>query len=95
MSASAIVAAASAQDTVAVITAFSHSIGPPLGFIIIATGFATTLIPILLALCYFSTSQSRRRPIFILNVVSILLGIGLAVWSDYVEVRSAVSVIVV
>lgn len=35
--------------------------------------FLTLLLPLFIALFYFSTPQSRRRPIFVLNVVVIIL----------------------
>lgn len=55
--------------------------------ILVVTAFGAILIPILIALFYFSTPSSRREVIFILNVASILVGIGVAMWMNYSLVR--------
>ncbi|KAG2126093.1 hypothetical protein BD769DRAFT_1462803 [Suillus cothurnatus] len=48
-------------------------IQPSLNSIMIGHTFTVILIPLIFALFYFSTPLSRRRPIFILNVVAIIL----------------------
>lgn len=48
--------------------------------------FLTLLFPLLIALFFFSTPQSRRRPIFILNVVAIALAITAGVLLDALAV---------
>lgn len=39
----------------------------------IGHSFLALLIPLVIALFYFSTPQSRRRPLFILNLIAIFL----------------------
>jgi hypothetical protein len=58
-----------------IIEAYAKGIKPPVAFIMIGTVFSSMLIPLLMALIYFSTSHSRRQPIFILNVLAIVLGL--------------------
>jgi len=64
-----------------VIQAFAHSIRPAFPFLLIAAMFSAVLIPLLLMLFALSTSRSRRQPIFILNICTIVLGLILgALW---------------
>ena len=54
----------------------------------VGTVFPTVLLVMLVALCYLSTSATRRRPIFILNILDLLLGMGTGIWNDYIEVSA-------
>lgn len=60
---------------VPIIEAYTQGIRPALAFILIPTVFGSMLLPLLIMLFALSTPQSRRKPIFILNVVSVALGI--------------------
>ncbi|KAI0061443.1 hypothetical protein BV25DRAFT_757465 [Artomyces pyxidatus] len=62
-------------------------VDPALNFLLIATSMGAVLFSMLLALLFFSTSSMARRPVFILNFVSVLLGIAGAVVSVYREIR--------
>lgn len=75
------------EITMDIIQAYAVAIRPSITFIVLQTVFTSMLIPILIALFLFSTHQLRRCPIFILNVLSLLLAIGLGIWNNYVEVR--------
>ncbi|KAF8638222.1 hypothetical protein AX17_002371 [Amanita inopinata Kibby_2008] len=46
--------------------------------LIVACVWSAMLVPLLVALFLFSTKRMRRRPIFVANVLSISLGLGLA-----------------
>lgn len=61
-----------------------------LNLLLITTACASTLVPISAVLFYFSTSRTRRRPVFILNVVLILLGLGLGLVNMFLQVRPGV-----
>ncbi|GJE92697.1 hypothetical protein PsYK624_088530 [Phanerochaete sordida] len=67
----------------AIIEAFATAIRTPMTFVIITMVFGSMLVPILVTLLWISTSTDRGQPIFILNVASILVGIGIATWSSY------------
>lgn len=69
-----------------IIGAFAKAIRAPINFVLIVTIFAAMLIPILVVLFWFSTPTSRKQPLFVLNVASILMGIGIAIWGIYVDV---------
>ncbi|EKM48944.1 uncharacterized protein PHACADRAFT_61475, partial [Phanerochaete carnosa HHB-10118-sp] len=66
------------------IEAFAEAIWPAINYVIIITIFASMLVPVLITLLWFSTPTTRRRPISILNVASILVGIGVATFGDYI-----------
>lgn len=55
--------------------------------LLIAHSFSIILVVLLAALLYFSTSRSRRRPIFLLNVFTILLALAVGGLIDYQTVR--------
>lgn len=48
--------------------------------------FLVLLIPLLAALFYFSTPFSRRQPIFILNVIAVILALTAGVAADVMNV---------
>ncbi|KAI0691628.1 hypothetical protein C8Q76DRAFT_634448 [Earliella scabrosa] len=58
-----------------------------LNLLLITTACASTLVPISAVLFYFSTSRTRRRPVFILNVVLILLGLGLGLVNMFLQMQ--------
>ncbi|KAJ7114284.1 hypothetical protein C8R44DRAFT_881147 [Mycena epipterygia] len=58
-----------------IIEAYAEGIRPAFAFILILAIFGTLLVPLLFLLLALSTPDMRRRPIFILNVVSVSLGI--------------------
>src|SRR6266550_4268629 len=60
---------------------------PSMNMMLLATAWSATLLPLLFALFFFSTKALRRKPVFIFNVISILLGIGLGVMDTYYLVR--------
>ncbi|EKM48131.1 uncharacterized protein PHACADRAFT_155296 [Phanerochaete carnosa HHB-10118-sp] len=65
------------------IEAFAEAIRPAINYALLFTIFASMLIPILITLLWFSTPTTRRQPIFILNVASILVGIGIAMFDSH------------
>ncbi|KAG1730415.1 uncharacterized protein EDB91DRAFT_1059488 [Suillus paluster] len=66
-------------------------IQPSLNSIMIGHTFTVVLIPLIIALFYFSTPLSRRRPIFILNVVAIILAFTAGVMIDSLAIHSVLS----
>ncbi|KAH0836877.1 hypothetical protein J3R83DRAFT_8672 [Lanmaoa asiatica] len=66
-------------------------IHPSLNSIVIGHTFLTLLLPLVIALFYFSTPQSRRRPIFILNVVAIIFAFVGGVMIDATQIHSLLS----
>ncbi|KAF7346672.1 hypothetical protein MSAN_01804800 [Mycena sanguinolenta] len=54
----------------------------------IGATMGSALVTMLLALFFFSTPALRCKPVFILNVMSLLLGIGYAMLQVYQEFRS-------
>lgn len=48
--------------------------------------FLVLLVPLLVALFYYSTPYSRRKPIFILNVLAIILAFAAGVFADALNV---------
>jgi len=53
--------------------------------------FLTLLLPLSIALFYFSTPQSRRRPIFVLNVIVIILAFASGTMIDAFAIHSMLS----
>lgn len=53
--------------------------------------FTVILIPLIFALFYFSTPLSRRRPIFILNVIAIVLAFTAGIMIDSLAIHSMLS----
>ncbi|KAK2467153.1 hypothetical protein APHAL10511_000702 [Amanita phalloides] len=62
----------SPTDTVALVAA-------ALNVMLLVTMWSAMLVPLLFALFFFSTRSLRRKPVFFLNVLSILLGLGIGV----------------
>ena len=59
--------------------------------LLIAHSFTILLIALLVALLYFSTKRTRRQPIFLLNVFTILLALSVGGLIDYQTVREHLS----
>lgn len=68
--------------------AYIAAIRPSLNLLMIGTVWTAVLVPIAIALLLFSTSELRRKPIFIFNLIAILLGIAEGVLNGYLEVRT-------
>lgn len=62
------------------------AIQPSLALTMIGTVFTSILASLLLALFAFSSRTLRRRPVFALNILSILLGMTAGIINAYVEV---------
>ncbi|KAJ6571263.1 hypothetical protein B0H19DRAFT_1231135 [Mycena capillaripes] len=62
-------------DPQAIIETFVLAIRPAIAFILITTILGTILVPLLILLFALSTPQTRRRPVFILNVLAVSLGL--------------------
>ncbi|KAJ6536779.1 hypothetical protein DFH09DRAFT_1324522 [Mycena vulgaris] len=58
-----------------IIDGYVQAIREPLAFLLVSAVFGSILFPLLLLLFALSTAQTRRKPIFILNVFSVALGI--------------------
>ncbi|KAJ6561408.1 hypothetical protein DFH09DRAFT_1315989 [Mycena vulgaris] len=58
-----------------IIDGYAQAIREPLAFLLVSAVFGSILFPLLLLLFAVSTAQTRRKPIFILNVFSVALGI--------------------
>lgn len=61
-------------------------IEPSLNMLIIGGAWTSALVPLLIALFLFSTATLRKTPTFILNVLSVLVGITAGIINYYVEV---------
>ncbi|KAJ6481234.1 hypothetical protein C8R47DRAFT_1284270 [Mycena vitilis] len=73
---------------VPIIEGYVEGIRPAFAFILIPPIFSAMLVPLLIMLFALSTPQSRRGPIFILNVISISLGILLGALSAHLAMES-------
>lgn len=60
-------------------------------FLLTGTVLSSFLIPILIAVIVFSTPQTRRHPIFGLNVLGLLLGLTQGAVNIYLEVHTMLS----
>ena len=72
-----------------ILNGYADGIRSSLGFVLVFTIFSSFLIPMLIILFYFSTPTSRKRPIFILNVLALASGIGVGGWGDYLLVSNS------
>ncbi|KAJ6623566.1 hypothetical protein B0H10DRAFT_2010538 [Mycena sp. CBHHK59/15] len=64
---------------------------PSLNMLMIGTVWSSMLVPMLIALLLFSTKELRRKPIFILNVVSVLMGIAMGILNAWLEFKTMLS----
>ena len=63
-------------------------ISPSLQSLIIGQTFLVLLVPLLIALFYYSTPYSRRQPIFILNVIALTLAFTAGIADNALTVRA-------
>ncbi|KII90343.1 hypothetical protein PLICRDRAFT_528752 [Plicaturopsis crispa FD-325 SS-3] len=70
---------------------YISSLGPSLSYLLVGTVFSSFLIPIGLALLFFSNSRTRRQPIFLLNMLALSVGIALNIVNVYIEIHSMLS----
>lgn len=68
-----------ADSPEAIITVFIDAIHPHVIYLICTTAFSSCLLTLLVVLLAFSTSESRRRPVFHLNLLAICLALILGV----------------
>ncbi|KAJ7830399.1 hypothetical protein B0H13DRAFT_1514563, partial [Mycena leptocephala] len=61
---------------------------PSINMLMIGTVGATVLVPMFIALLVFSTEEMRRKPVFILNVISVLAGFAMGVLSNWSEIQT-------
>ncbi|KAF8065326.1 hypothetical protein FPV67DRAFT_1384009, partial [Lyophyllum atratum] len=66
-------------------------IRPSLNILILCGSWTSALVPLLIALFVFSNAKLRRTPIFIMNVVSVLLGLALGILDYYIEVSAIIA----
>ncbi|GJE96288.1 hypothetical protein PsYK624_124820 [Phanerochaete sordida] len=59
--------------------------------LLIAHSFSILLVSLLIALLYFSTRTSRRQPIFLLNVFTILLALSVGALIDYQTIHTMIA----
>lgn len=59
--------------------------------LLIAHSFSILLLSLLIALLYFSTRHSRRQPIFLLNVFTILLALAVGGLIDYQTIQTMIA----
>lgn len=59
---------------------------PLLQSLLLAHTLLTLLVPLLIALLYYSTRRSRRQPIFVLNVLVIAIAFSVGVLADFAGV---------
>ncbi|KAL4260993.1 hypothetical protein AB1N83_009027 [Pleurotus pulmonarius] len=60
-----------------ILSLYIAGISPFINFIMIGIAWSAALVPLLVMLFYFSTLSLRRQPIFIMNAVSVAMGIAL------------------
>jgi hypothetical protein len=72
----------------AIIQTYADGIRPAFSFILISAIFSAMLIPLLIMLFALSTPKTRRAPIFVLNVLAVLLGIIVGALSNHLTVRT-------
>ncbi|KAG6329915.1 hypothetical protein ID866_9175 [Astraeus odoratus] len=73
------------EETEAIITGFIDGIRAPYTFATLTTSLSACLVTLLVVMFVFSTSESRRRLIFRLNVVAICFALMLGVLNLFVD----------
>jgi len=76
---------------VPIIETYARGIRPAIGFILVQTMFGSLLLPLLFMLFALSTPYTRRRPVFILNVVSVCLGMVCSGIGAHMIIRAILS----
>jgi hypothetical protein len=69
-----------------IIEAYAAATQPATISLAIVSAFTAMLIPLLVALFYFSTPRTRSRPTFIFASFDICLGIVIGAWGWYIHV---------
>lgn len=62
------------------------ALGPLINLLMIGTVWSAMLVPLLVTLFVFSTRELRRRPVFAMSVIAILLGLFEGAANIYCEV---------
>jgi hypothetical protein len=70
------------------VDAMTKQMRPLLGLVMIHTVFGAMLVPLLLALLYFSTPSTRKTPLFWVILFDVCIGIAIAIWDDTEVVRA-------
>lgn len=70
---------------------YTRRVNTAIPFIVISSIFSTVLLPILGMLFILSTPQSRRTPIFVLNVLAISLGVVVGVLCNHLSIKNIMS----
>jgi hypothetical protein len=65
------------------ISAISKKMRLLLAILLIQTIFGAMLVPLLLALIYFSTAHTRKTPLLWITLLDVCLGLVIAIWEDY------------
>ncbi|KAF8922109.1 hypothetical protein CPB85DRAFT_21329 [Mucidula mucida] len=78
----------------AILKEYTDAIRPAIGFMLISAVFTAFLIPLFFMLLSMSTVSSRKRPIFIINTLSILLGLVLGILSIHLSVTGILNPLV-
>ncbi|KLO08017.1 hypothetical protein SCHPADRAFT_623851 [Schizopora paradoxa] len=68
-----------------------EAIRPALRDLLLSHSFTVTFVILLSALFYFSTPSTRKRPVFILNVVTLVLALAVGTILDYRSVTAILS----
>ena len=66
------------------------AIRPSLNFILVLTPLGSVLVPLIITLYFFSTPNSRRHPVFILNILACCSGICEAAINAALEVKQII-----
>jgi len=75
-------------DTQLIITTFIDEIHPSFNFVVGVTAFSACLLTLLVVLFVFSTPQSRKRSVFRLNVIAILVATVLCILNGITSGKS-------
>lgn len=70
------------------ISDYAESMRPSVNLILIVTPLGSVLVPLILTLFFFSTSQSRRHLVFILNILACCSGICEAIISVTIATKT-------
>ncbi|KAJ7765511.1 hypothetical protein DFH07DRAFT_737759 [Mycena maculata] len=61
---------------------------PSINMLMIGTVGSTLLVPMFVALLAFSSREMKRKPVFILNIISISAGFGMDILSSWTEIQT-------
>ncbi|KAL1937372.1 hypothetical protein VTO73DRAFT_13778 [Trametes versicolor] len=67
---------------------YTAALAPSLNLVLIGTVWSAFLVPIAIALFFFSTAATRRQPVFIMNVLSISFGLVEGAINIYNQTRA-------